>query len=199
MSYLYFSDDEYRKQVLARYEARHKSFSKQFSILVIFGLGFLAFILVPMIAFRLEADRVARELDDKTQTIEDLNGENERLRANQAQLREEQDLLNGKLTSLVFVQGQKEQSAEVARAVLKGVGGSSMRSRPKRTNWKSDCGPCGRPKIACRRPWVASCRTSACMPFGTGSKIWPDGSMRIRPAPKPRDHGAISRAWWRGS
>ncbi len=123
MSSFYLSDDEYRKQVLARYEARHKSFSKQFSILVIFGLGFLAFILVPMIAFRLEADRVARELDDKTQTIEDLNEENERLRANQAQLREEQDLLNGKLTSLVFVQGQKGQSAEVARVELKGVGG----------------------------------------------------------------------------
>jgi hypothetical protein len=77
-------DDEYRKQVLARYETRHKSFSKQFSILIIFGLSFLAFILVPMIAFKLEADRVAQALDEKARTIERLQKENEEFLAEQA-------------------------------------------------------------------------------------------------------------------
>jgi DNA repair exonuclease SbcCD ATPase subunit len=116
-------DDEYRKQVLARYETRHKSFSKQFSILIIFGLSFLAFILVPMIAFKLEADRVAQALDEKARTIERLQKENEEFLAEQARLREEQDLLNGKLTSLVFVQGQKQEDARVARDELMEVAG----------------------------------------------------------------------------
>lgn len=108
-------DDEYRKQVLTRYEARHKSLTSRFSILVIFGLGFLAFILVPLIAFKLDADRVARELAAKTLTIETLQNENAGFHADQDRLQHERDLLNGKLTSLEFVRVQKEEEARAAQ------------------------------------------------------------------------------------
>ena len=105
------ADDEYRGQVLALYESRHKSFIKQFSILAIFGFSFLAFILVPLIDSRLEEDLAAQQLKDKDETLEKLALANTKILAAKERLQTEQDLLNSKLDSLHFIEEQKSTDA----------------------------------------------------------------------------------------
>ena len=73
---------EYRKQVLDRFGARSKSLTKQFSILLIFVCGFLAFIIVPMGFLNYDADQI----DAQLARLENLMKERDALKNRHASL-----------------------------------------------------------------------------------------------------------------
>ena len=108
-------DNEYMKQVLARYEASHGSFIKQSTIFSIFVFSFLAFILVPILSLKVEVDRVVLEIEQKPQKIAAMQEQDDRLRAEAERLTEERNLINGELTSLNFERAKKEEAAEKAK------------------------------------------------------------------------------------
>jgi DNA repair exonuclease SbcCD ATPase subunit len=114
----FLTDEDYQKQVLDRYEARQRSFIKQSTIFFIFVFSFLAFILIPIISLKLEAERITLELKGKPQKISELQKKDTAFRAEAAKLSEQRDLVNGKLTSLYFLQTQNEEKAEQAKVKL---------------------------------------------------------------------------------
>jgi len=58
--------------VLDRFGTRRNSFVKQFTILIIFTLSFLAFILAPMIALKLDANRLSADLKAANELLAEL-------------------------------------------------------------------------------------------------------------------------------
>lgn len=126
-------DNEYMKQVLARYEACHGSFKKQSTIFLIFVFSFLAFILVPIMSLKVEADRVELEIEQKPQEIAAMQEQDDAVRAEAAKLAEERDLVNGELTSLNFVRARKEETAEKAELKLANLKGRLERIAADKT------------------------------------------------------------------
>lgn len=115
-------DDDFRKLVLDRFGMRQRSFVKQFTILIIFTVSFVAFFLAPMIALKLDGNRLAGEIKAKERAVAQLQTGLEQRRAEVAALIERQDSVNGELTSLNFVQAQKDSEASDVEAELARTG-----------------------------------------------------------------------------
>ena len=112
------TDKDYSNQVLERFGKRHSSFVTQFTVLIIFAFSFIAFILAPIIALKLDSNRLSKELRAKESVVAGVQALIRDLQATQNELIRNQDLVNGELTSLTFVQEQNRIDAEELAAQI---------------------------------------------------------------------------------
>lgn len=115
-------NDEYGKQVLARYEARHRSFVKNYAILVVFAFAFLAFILVPMIAIKFDAESLPQELVAQEKALESLVPRHRELEAEDSKLQDELASGDSKLKQVEFLHEESRKEAAAAREEAERLG-----------------------------------------------------------------------------
>ena len=114
-------DDDYSKQVLSRYDARHRSLIKIYTVFISFGTGFLAFILVPLMGLKLDAESLPQELAMQKKRLESMQPKHDELQEKNATLQEELQKLNQKLAKLGPEQEEIERQAIAVREEVEKV------------------------------------------------------------------------------
>ena len=112
MSTIPTADADYVKQVLDRFAKRQGSFVTQFTVLSIFAVSFIAFILAPIVALKLDGNRLANELVASERVVQKLQAQADLLQAKRDELTGMLDSVNGELTSLFKVQDDARIQAE---------------------------------------------------------------------------------------
>jgi len=115
---LSLTDETYRERVIERFDVRRASFVKQFTLLIVFTLGFATFMLAPMIALKIESDELDVDLAAQNKALEKLEAEKRGAQAKLNELQSERDLLNGRLTSLNFELFNMQTEAEAKHGDL---------------------------------------------------------------------------------
>lgn len=108
-------NNNYSEIVLERFESRHRLFVRNYSILVFFGVGFLAFILVPVLALNLDSKNIPREVVQQELELETLQPQHDSLQSENNRLRSNLGELNHKLEQLDREQEKMEKMAVAAR------------------------------------------------------------------------------------
>jgi hypothetical protein len=108
-------DDDYGKTVLACYDARHRSFVRVYTTFIAFSFGFVAFILAPMMALKLDEQSLPREISQQEEELQTIQPKHAELKAKNEALHEELDPLNDELAKLDAEQAIKRREETAAR------------------------------------------------------------------------------------
>jgi hypothetical protein len=115
-------DDDYGRTVLACYDARHRSFVRIYTTFIAFSFGFVAFILAPMMALKLDEQSLPGEISQQEEALQTIQPRHDELEAKNEALQEELGPLSDELAKLdaeQAIQRREETAAREAKAQTK--------------------------------------------------------------------------------
>ena len=115
-------DDDYGRTVLACYDARHRSFVRIYTTFIAFSFGFVAFILAPMMALKLDEQSLPGEISQQEEALQTIQPRHDELEAKNEALHEELGPLSDELAKLdaeQAIQRREETAAREAQAQTK--------------------------------------------------------------------------------
>jgi hypothetical protein len=108
-------DDDYGRTVLACYGARHRSFVRIYTTFIAFSFGFVAFILAPMMALKLDEQSLPGEISQQEEELQTVQPRHSELKAKNEALHEELGPLSDELAKLDAEQAIKRREETAAR------------------------------------------------------------------------------------
>jgi hypothetical protein len=108
-------DDDYGRTVLACYDARHRSFVRIYTTFIAFGFGFVAFILAPMMALKLDEQSLPGEISQQEEELQTIQPRLAELKAKNDALHEKLGPLIAALAKLDAEQAIKQREETAAR------------------------------------------------------------------------------------